>query len=34
MEKRGYGYNDGTSKHLRKIARLPWFKNTIMVFEK
>jgi len=33
MERRGYYYCGADSQKLRTASRLPWFKNTIMVFE-
>jgi hypothetical protein len=33
MEDRGYAYDKKASLKLRLASRLPWFKNTIMVFE-
>lgn len=34
MEQRGFAHNAKASVHLRERATLPWFKNTIMVFQK
>jgi hypothetical protein len=34
MEKRGFTYVAEVSQLLRDIAKLPWFKNTLMVFKK
>jgi len=32
MDRRGYSYGRDASHNLRSVSRLPWFKNTIMVF--
>lgn len=32
MDRRGYSYDRDASHNLRSVSRLPWFKNTIMVF--
>ena len=34
MEERGFKYNPKESKRLRRKARISWFKNTILVYEK
>jgi hypothetical protein len=34
MQKRGFKYDEDSSKRLRSAATAPWFKNTIMVFTK
>jgi len=34
INEKGFSYNEKTSKKLRDLSNLSWFKNTIMVFDK
>jgi cyclopropane fatty-acyl-phospholipid synthase-like methyltransferase len=34
MDRRGFKYDENSSNRLRSVSSAPWFRNTIMVFEK